>query len=171
MRLIMEVEGVLDLYKNIYRKINCNVPKISKTQLKAVQNFYEFINTQFYASEQWWFEYICYQFEHFCEKDTQFGKGKILPNWIFGKQAYERWINRDDNFWLYWVDKFIEKYNIDRVKIEVGVDSDSVRFYRENERKRLFNSYSGLLHCKEHNLFDLTSKSCRICKFNSICDE
>jgi len=171
MWLVMRIESVLNLYEGIYKKINGKNPKISKTQLKAVQNFYEFINLQFCAYEQWWFDYLCYQFEYFCEKDTQFGKGKILPNWVFGKRAYERWLGRDDEFWLHWVDKFIEKYNIERVRVEVGVDKDSIEIFRENERKRFFNSDNGLLHCKTLNLFNLKSKSCRICKFNNICNE
>ncbi len=167
----MEIDGVINLYESIYKKINHKIPKIGKIQLKAIRNFYDFINSQFFVGEQWWFDYFCFQFEYFCEKDTQFGKGKILPNWVFGKQAYERWVNRDDEFWVYWVDKFIEKYKIERPKIEVGVSRKSIEIFRENERKRFFNSDYGLLHCKTNNLFNLESKLCRICKFNSICNE
>lgn len=167
----MEVNSIVEMYSNIYRKINGKLPKVSGAQMKSIENFSMQINSEFKTYEGWWFEYLCFHFEYFCEKDTQFGKGKIIPNWIFGKTAYTRWKNRDDEFWMHWVDKFIDKYNISRPKNIIGLNLEDINFYKNQERRRFFNSERGLIHCMENDFYDKESTTCRLCKFKKFCDE
>lgn len=167
----MNLEFVLNLYKDIYRKVNGKLPKISDTQIKSIEKFYIQVGKELNVSENWWFEYLCYQFEYFCEKDTRFGKGKILPNWIFGKEAYKRWENRDDRFWMYWVDMFVTKYEINRPKNFTRVSYSDIVSFKERERRRFFNTEKGLAHCLENYLYDAKGETCRICKFKKNCDE
>src|ERR1700741_2968445 len=42
------------------------------------------------------FDYMCYQFYYWHDKDTKFGRGKIQFNWVVGKKAVERWNGRAD---------------------------------------------------------------------------
>lgn len=167
----MEIDYVIETYSNIYRKINGKLPKISNSQIKLIEKFYTQVNLEFKTYDGWWFDYLCFHFEYFYEKDTRFGKGKIVPNWIFGKVAYERWKNRDDEFWIHWVDKFIDKYNIKRPKNFTKIDPEDIVFYKNQERKRFFNSERGLIHCIENDLYSEICVVCKICKFKSICDE
>ncbi len=167
----MDFEKVVELYKTVYIKINNNPPKFNKSHEKSVKKFFDFIGNGIGHYHNWWFEFICFQFEYYCEKDTKFGKGKILSNWVFGKQAYERWINKNDEYWLHWVYKFIEKYEIQEPKFNNYITNEEIKDYKNLERKRFFNSDRGFIHCSENNLFDINSNLCKICKYKNICEK
>ncbi len=169
----MIVNFVIESYREVYRSLNGAFPNVSKRQASSIEKFVDFVKGELSLSDSfkdWWFYYICFQFEYYYKKETRFGEKVIMPNWIFGEKAFRRWEGRNDEYWKYWTDEFIKEFSIQRPKIErLGVSKESIEFFKENERKRWFNTEQGLVHCRELDLYDPDSNSCKLCMFREVC--
>lgn len=159
-------------YNHIIRCITNNQDYsiyLNEKNYKLIDNFLIKINKEYSKSfgEQDLFNYLIFNFEYYTSLKTRFGKNEVKLNWLTGGKSIYRWKNRSDN-WLFFNDKFIKKYNIQKID-KRGVDIEVKNFYKKLERRRFFNKEIGLLHCTELNLYDKYSRECLICNFKEIC--
>ena len=116
-----------------------------------------------------WFcwNYVAFQFEYYSSLRTQM-MGKYPANWIFGPKALQRWNERNSEYWLYQVGKFMQECEI---QVPVNYFSSNLENRFEEERRRFLNSPMGLLHCQQFSRFSDKSPTCMICKNKGSCKE
>lgn len=114
-----------------------------------------------------WFawNYVAFQFEYYSSLKTKMD-GKYPANWIFGKKALERWNNKNEDHWLYYVQIFLSNCGIEKPVEFCSLDIET-RF--EQERKRFFNTDLGLIHCLQFSRYSAKSPSCMICENRKDC--
>ena len=116
-----------------------------------------------------WFcwNYVAFQFSYYSSIRTRMD-GRYPANWIFGPKALQRWNERNQEYWLYQVGKFMQECDI---QIPVDYFSSNLENQFEQERKRFFNSSLGLLHCQQFSRFSEASPTCMICKHKKDCNK
>lgn len=114
-----------------------------------------------------WFawNYVAFQFEYYRTLKTKMD-GKYPANWIFGKKAVERWLNRDMETWSFHVQNFLYEAEIDPPEDFCEVTSTDMF---EVERKRYLNTDTGLAHCLQFARPSSKSPSCIICRNKKDC--
>lgn len=133
-----------------------------------IQNFQKLLSKQqdIKALDDWFcWNYVAYQFEYFVG-ENQTMDGKYPANWIFGPKALKRWNMKSNEHWMYHVQVFLDKYEIQK---PITYFSNDMEKQYEQERRRFFNTDYGLFHCQEFAKFFDSSPSCMICKNKNAC--
>lgn len=114
-------------------------------------------------------EYLFYQFFYWEGKDTIYGKNTVLPSWILGKKAIERWKNKNEKV-NYYLNLFLDKYNLREINFKK--ETEKILLYQEIERQRFYNKEIGFLNCLLSTfLYEENSKWCIGCNFKEKCKE
>lgn len=172
-------ELVIKHYENIFgqitgrRDFEFNPTANQKTQ---INNFIELLEKNIGVEsldEDFIFLFIVFQFERKHDQKTRFGKGRVPLNHVIGKKAYERWLRKPDN-WKYWVDKLIEKYDIEKPVKIFKTNNGVLAFCDYDETiKRMFKGTGELFfHCMElTTLYNPASECCEVCEDKQDCQE
>lgn len=141
----------------------------STCQVKnEITNFLKLLSKQQNLTQlgEWfcWY-YVAFQFEYYHSLKTRMD-GRYPANWIFGPKALKRWNERDQEYWFYHVQQFLNNAEIEQ-PIEFCSSDLETRF--EQERKRFFNTDLGLVHCLQFARYSVQSPSCLICKNKKDC--
>ena len=89
-----------DMYQDFYRAISLNynyVYKVTDTETKVTETFLNLLEETYGLNQinaMFLLNYIEYQFHYWYDfDDSQFGKGKVVWTWVFGRKPFERkWV-------------------------------------------------------------------------------
>ena len=164
----MEREKVIRLFEYLYQQTSGSPYfkfKSTERENKMIDNFVYLLPENY--GDVWLFDFMTFQFSRYYDQNTRFGRGKVMLGWVIGKKALAAFRTATEEQ-FYYVMKFKE---ICRVK-NILLTPTKVEFssnYKNDERKRFFNTDRGLLHCTEMNLFEEKNKICVICKNRNFC--
>jgi len=158
--------------------------KLHSREEVAVKNFCKFLFDKygkFSIGPNWWFEYFTFQFEHWRDKQTRLGKGMAQISWVIGKKAFDRWMNKSEDYWYFCTEGLL-KFNPQIKRSEIieiyensllnsnKRDFKIISIIEEIEKKRFHNTDQGFTHCMTAStLFHHRSKLCILCKHKSSC--
>jgi len=140
--------------------------------LKIIEKDGVKVNT---LGDYFWFDYFCFQFDYWKDKYTRLGKNKVSFNWVVGKEAYKRWLARNDN-WKYFCERgFINKFNINKQELlEQRTTTNYCELvYNEEQLKKMFHTSPNdvLANCLlMTTLFNSKSEYCLKCNFKQDCE-
>lgn len=166
-------EQVITLYQYFSCKISRNNSFIfypTKKQEKAIQSLLDFFHEKYgkysFSFDKLW-EYFQYQFNYWHDKNTRFGKGNIMFDWVIGKKAFDRYNEAVENKSIFYSTDIIDKYLLKKDEVLEIVDFESNSFLfelDEVERKRYLNTDYGLFHCLSlTNGYTEKSEHCKVC--------
>ncbi len=164
----MTVETVFDFYKYFYSKINRSVSSVTMTEAdrKLIQSFL----SNFNGGESALFEYMVAQFYYWHDKDTRFGRGKIMLNWVIGGKAFDRWRSMAPSNRF---DQIKSEYGIskhDLIKDNSHVGIKDISSMSDVDRALFHNTDIGLIHCSDFTpMHDSSSSYCNTCINSSLC--
>lgn len=120
------------------------------------------------ATREWVFDFMLFQFSRYYKTKIYTKNDGFIPfRAVTGKKAFEIWNNKTEEQ-LYYVTKFKLSLGLQK---EVDYKKKATNEYKDEIRKRFFNTERGLLFCKEHLLErEKGNKYCLKCKFKSICN-
>ena len=167
-------ECIKKIYEHIYGYYSGNRNfelVLNEQNSKYLDSFIHIFERVYLGSidEEYILNYIVFQLRFYEDKNTRLGKGKVYVNWVFGKKAIDRWLNKPEK-WLYFNEQFLKRYNIPPAQENEEIQKEKREFYKKQERKRFFGTEMGLIHCSQLELFDKFSKECLICKYKKICE-
>lgn len=117
------------------------------------------------------FDYFLFQFNYWYQKDTKFGRGKVMFSWVVGDKARKRWENRNYETYNWCVSNSIKK----RLRISIGELfkpplKDLYSPHEEIEKKRFHNTDLGPVWCGSNTtLYYSKSEMCKNCKSAPAC--
>lgn len=151
-------QNIINIYKKLVLKIyNQGSVKISnKTLGYFIERYQEVL------SEDFIWDYICFQLCYWSDKKTQY---TLTPEWIFGLKAVERWDKKGEN-WKYFVQLFLNKYEIERPVEYLKLNMTD--FY-DNIRSQNFGTDQGFTDCISGAFYSEKSKYCKKCEYEQIC--
>lgn len=171
------VDLIFKYYEYFYRKISMNpdyhfVP--ADRDVAHAQKFLE--RFQSTIGESTLFEYMSFQFYYWHDKDTRFGKGKVMLNWVIGDKAFSRWASNKSDWYsystelnrLYGVERS-DLIEIDKLDI-MRFDTNEVYPYEERDRGLYHNTAEGVVHCSDFTtMYHPKSKWCSSCSNVGLC--
>lgn len=138
--------------------------------LSMVDNKYklETIGVNFIVS------YFTFQFNYWDGLELNNYSKRIDLSFIIGEKAFDRWVNRNQNFdWTISESKFLKKNKISISQIKnffKESDYNVVNKFEEIEKKRFFATDKGFLNCIEKTtLYNNKSGLCLSCNFKDDC--
>lgn len=126
----------------------------------ALKKFYDIESL-----DQWFYwHYFLFQFTYWSGKKTRF-EGAIPLNWILGKEAVKKWLNKPEN-WDYWCFEFLKKRQLE---LPVVFNKCNLKEIESMDRRRYYGQEQGFLLCQELDLYNPKHKDCILCKFRKKC--
>lgn len=121
----------------------------------------------------WLFSYLTFQFEYWEGCDIQSYNKKINFSFIFGEKAFQRYLDRDQEFdYQFEIDNdLLNKYNI-RLKefLSFFQSQEQLNFYQNPHRLIGLNSLQGFNNCIQFTtLYDPLDSSCIKCNSKHEC--
>lgn len=167
----------------LYQYFSCKIMRNSsfvfyptQKQEKQIDNFLDLLHKK-YGKHSFSFdklyEYFLYQFNYWHDKDTRFGRGNIMFDWVIGKKAFERYEEAIENKSIYYSTDILDKYFISKDDVVEIVDFENkptIFNLEEVERQRYLNSDYGLFHCLSLTSgYTEKSEFCKICSNKFEC--
>lgn len=168
------------LYEAFYRKVYGNSKYIfdpTEKMQKCISTFIELLDKKYKIESigaTFLSSYFIFQFGYWTELDLKVYNERITIPFIVGKKAFERWINRKQEFdWQLYNSNFLKIYkvNINEI-IQKFKEEDTSILNRseEKEKKRFYNTDRGALHCITNTtLYNHQSSLCLVCKNKNDC--
>lgn len=145
-------------------------------ELKQIENFIKLLEDRYDKNsigKTFLFNFIAFNYDYYSTLDYKAGN-KIPLNWIIGKKALSRWVNRTEDD-LYHATKYAtdNKIHLGLIKCSTERKSNnvaSIRIAEENEKKRFHNKPLGMVNCLDSTtLYNHRSPLCISCKYRSDC--
>lgn len=114
--MFISEQQIIKYYEYFYQKISGSKKftlKLTAQNNSLIKNFIEIIPET--AGEDWLFDFFNYQFFRYADKETRFGKGKVMLSWVIGKNALQEYRERTEQQ-IYLAGEFKKKYNISPLK-------------------------------------------------------
>ena len=90
---------ICKVYEDLYRQVSLNTDFVLHLKNNDEIMLNNFIDTVDFRKKSLDFKFICdfieFQFSYWHDKETKFGKGRVMLSWVFGRKAIERWQNTD----------------------------------------------------------------------------
>lgn len=114
--------------------------------------------------------YVGYQFEFY--KSTKI-HGKDIFGWIFGQKAFDRWLNKSEEYWLYHLHEYFQHIGIDEFDIQDElIQEENISFVEKDDflRQNVLDSQKLFLFCTQQTTGpSLESRFCPTCPHLSRC--
>lgn len=164
---------VYGLYTYFYQKIYGysigNAPQDRQQAMitnlgKRLSKYYEISSLGF----DFFFEYIMFQWEYWLDKRT---KRKIALEWLIGKKAIQRWMDRNEHSAYFVNENIVKAYGIDRDGLrnkyypgqENADDAEELEKTRHQGAARLY-------HCSQFTtMYNHRSQVCLSCDMKKDC--
>lgn len=121
------------------------------------------------------FGYFLFQYNSRYEQDTRFGKGTVMLNWIIGKKAFDKWVNRKETV-MFYEHRFLDIYNASEEDFksiyspDIQENNIDLSYTEENDKQRFYNTERGLITCiNTTTLYNHRSKWCLTCRSKTTC--
>lgn len=176
----MKRQTLIELYNKYYNATVMNADYIfnpTHNELVTADKFLSYFekkyNNSFSEKSLVW--YLEFQFGYWIDKNTAFGVGVIMFNWIVGKKAIERWEDRKNNG-IFYRSRFRNLFKVDIKTTETKVKTERVTnhlftelsSHEEFEKTKFYNKPEGLMWCINlTTLYNEKSQHCLNC-VNSI---
>ncbi len=162
---------IKDCYDIIYPKVSQSIDfelKLTERIRTILKNFTNLVDKRYDKDSigpEWIWEYTIFQFAYYDKMKTA---RDVQINWIYGKKALDRWVNREKDY-AYYNSQYQIKYNIAKpVEIE---RIEGEKEFNSRERSRFYGTDEGYFHCYVLSLFSEFNKQCIKCKFNEECKD
>lgn len=170
------------LYENFYRKKYGNEKykfKPSEKYLIAIDKFLLYLDKKYNLETigvNYLINYFVFQFEFWDDLVITTISEKITLPMILGKNAINRFNNRDTKYdYQLQSSEFVKKHNIllSEIKNKFSEsDSNKINRFEELEKNRFHNTSRGFLNCIEKiSLFNHYSLLCNSCNYKIECKE
>lgn len=167
------------LYEHFYRKIYSNPNYIylpSDRGEKYISSFIELLDKKYKIQSigrEFLIKYFLFQFNYWYELDINSFNKRVNIQYIIGKKAFKRWIDRDVSYdWSILQSFVIPTLNIQSIPLPKLYEKVYERLSKseEVEKKRWINTTRGFLNCIENTtLYKKNSGECLVCKFKVEC--
>lgn len=164
-------------YSKIYNNSNYKFEPSSKS-LESISKFLNLLDAK-YKLEcigiHFLSMYFLFQFDYWSKLDIKAFNNKIQLNFIIGKKAFERYINRDSNFdYQIYESHLLNVISLNEIKNFFIEDTylNKLNKFEEIEKNRFYNTDKGFLNCIQHTtLYYHISSHCIACKFKINCKD
>ena len=177
-------EKITLCYQYCYSKVSGNKSFLFSprgSEVKLINSFCELLEEHYGKDTvdiNFLFSFFVFQFEYWHDKETRFGKGRVMLNWVIGPKSFERWCNRHEK-WDYFSNEFAREYGINKsdvLEIVNYVEKDGSDKYdifsniENTERRRFHNTERGFLNCIQlTTMYNNKTKWCILCKNSASC--
>lgn len=173
------IRFIVDLYENFNQQIGGNPNfkcRLSDNQAKMIDNFILTLDKDvglYRVDDQYLIEYFEFAFNHW-----RTFKGTIMLEWIIGKEAYKRWVNRNKKTFRYKLRKQIKKDVVVKTtfvkkKVSNGIWKEiliELNPVEESFKEQFFNTTKGFTWCYVNTtLYNHKSPLCAVCKNSTVC--
>lgn len=163
----------IEVFQYMYRKaLVFNDYKFIPTenQNKQIANFIIYLGKQIDINSiglNWVYDFILWGIREKVENRRTY-KGKIPPNWIIGKKAYENFLNKPPEHWAYLNRTFAVKKGIrfEDLAEDMEIECDD---YWETVRKENFQKDKPIRYCFETVPYERMSTYCLRCVDKVVC--
>ena len=166
---MLNKETLISQYKYFFKKVFNEIPEIKKRDESYINTFLNLLDELYgldNIGEDFLFNYLIFQFDKYSTADINM---KVQLNWIYGKQAIEKWQSKTENY-DYFGSLFRQRFNI-RYKHGFSRPESVSVVYKDRERRRFSDVKRQLLHCIELSLYSEDSEVCKGCEMYEICEK
>lgn len=178
------LENVINIYEYLYKE-TYNEPQyrlsVSSSTQNTLQSFLLNCEKKYQSTSSLGVDFLCkyflFQWKYWVVLDLENYDKKIHLNYIIGKKAFKRWVDRDREW--DWIDNFLINnvpFSLGKLKKEIifnspdDIEKNRLYLYEENVKKKNLNTEKGFLNCiKYTTLFLSKSSNCVICKYSVDC--
>jgi len=173
-------DQVIGAYEIFYSRVNNFRNYIfhpTPRQRKIIGNFVKVLESEYAkgsVGSDYMFKFFAFQFNYWHDKNTRFGAGKIMLEWVIGKTAVQRWKDRHEKAVYHSLRNMALMYGVNPAIDEDLSETNYLRISpgEEQEKNRQYSTDGGLLLCLlGTTLYNHRSKLCIGCKNKVNCRE